>query len=192
MAAGPRRIVIGISGSSGVIYGIRLLEALKRHSDFESHLILSPAAEENIRIETRCTAEQVRGLAAAVHDARDLAAPLASGSFKTVGMVVAPCSMKTLSEIAYSDSSNLIVRAADVALKERRKFVVVPRETPLHRGHLELMLRITDMGGVVLPPIPAFYHQPRTLDDLVNHTVGKILDQFDVEHDLFRRWTGVP
>ena len=190
---GPeKRIIVGISGSSGVLYGVRVLEALRKYSDAKLHLILSAAAEETMRIETDSKPEEVKALADVVHPPQDLAAPLASGSFKTLGMVVAPCSMKTLSEIAYSDSNNLIVRAADVCLKERRKLVVVPRETPLHRGHLELMLRITDMGGVILPPVPAFYHLPRTMDDLVNHTVGKILDQFDIEHDLFRRWTGVP
>ncbi len=192
MTSAERRIVVGISGSSGVIYGVRVVQALRKYSDAKLHLIVSAAAEETMRIETDCKPEEVKALADVVHQPQDLAAPLASGSFKTLGMVVAPCSMKTLSEIAYSDSNNLIVRAADVCLKERRKLVVVPRETPLHRGHLELMLRITDLGGVILPPIPAFYHRPRSMDDLVNHTVGKILDQFDIEHDLFRRWTGVP
>ncbi len=186
-----RPIVVGISGSSGVLYGIRLAQALKKYARAPLHLILSRAAEENMRIETTCQPEEVKALAARVYQPQDLAAPLASGSFKTAGMAVVPCSMKTLSEIAASDSNNLIVRAADVCLKERRKLVVVPRETPLHRGHLELMLRVTDMGGVVLPPIPAFYHQPKTIEDLVDHTVGKILDQFDIEHDLFKRWTGL-
>ncbi len=190
MPPAETRMVVGISGSSGVLYGVRLVQALKKYSEAKLYLIVSASAEENMRIETACNPDEVKALADAVYQPQDLAAPLASGSFKTIGMVVAPCSMKTLSEIAYSDSNNLIVRAADVCLKERRKLVVVPRETPLHRGHLELMLRITDMGGVILPPIPAFYHHPKTLDDLVNHTVGKILDQFDIEHDLFRRWTG--
>jgi 4-hydroxy-3-polyprenylbenzoate decarboxylase len=190
--ATEKRIVVGMSGSSGAIYGVRLVQALKKCSDAQLHLIVSAGAEANIRIETGLEPEGVKALADVVHDPKNLAASLASGSFKTMGMVVAPCSMKTLSEIAYSDSNNLLVRAADVCLKERRKLVLVPRETPLHRGHLELMLRVTESGGVILPPVPAFYHQPKTIEDLISHTVGKILDQFDIEHDLFRRWTGIP
>lgn len=184
------RIVIGISGSSGVIYGIRLLEALRRYSAFEIHLVLSPAAEDNIRIETSWKVEDVRALADVVHKHANLAASISSGSFRIAGMAVAPCSMKSLSEIAYSNSNNLLARAADVCLKERRKLVVVPRETPLHKGHLEMLLRVTDLGAVVLLPVPSFYHAPQTIDDVIDQTVGKILDQFDVEHDLFRRWHG--
>lgn len=184
------RIIVGISGSSGVIYGIRLLEALHEYSTAEIHLVLSPAAEDNIRIETDYKVEDVKALGTVVYKHNNVAASIASGSFRTMGMVVAPCSMKSLSEIAYINSNNLLARAADVCLKERRKLVVVPRETPLHRGHLEMMMRVADMGGIILVPVPSFYHGPQTVDDLINHTVGKILDQFDIEHDLFRRWHG--
>jgi 4-hydroxy-3-polyprenylbenzoate decarboxylase len=185
-----KRLIVGISGSSGVIYGIRLLEALKKCSDAKIHLIVSPAAEDNIRVETDYKPEDVKALADVVHKHTNLAASISSGSFRTLGMVIAPCSMKTLSEVAYCNSNNLLSRAADVCLKERRKLVVVPRETPLHRGHLEMMLRVTDFGGVVLLPAPSFYHHPKSIDDLISQTVGKILDQFEIEHDLFRRWQG--
>jgi len=184
------RIILGISGSSGVIYGIRLLEALRKYSSSEIHLVLSPAAEDNIRIETAYKVEDVKALGHVVYRHTNLAASISSGSFRTDGMVVVPCSMKSLSEIAYSNSNNLLARAADVCLKERRKLVLVPRETPLHKGHLEMMLRVTDLGGIVLLPVPSFYHAPQTIDDVINQTIGKILDQFDIEHDLFRRWHG--
>jgi 4-hydroxy-3-polyprenylbenzoate decarboxylase len=184
------RIVVGVSGSSGVIYGIRLLEALRKYSASEIHLVLSPAAEDNIRIETDYKVDDVKALGHVVYKHSNLAASISSGSFKTDGMVVVPCSMKSLSEIAYSNSNNLLARAADVCLKERRKLILVPRETPLHRGHLEMMLRVTDLGAIVLLPVPSFYHAPQTIDDVINQTIGKILDQFDIEHDLFRRWHG--
>jgi 4-hydroxy-3-polyprenylbenzoate decarboxylase len=184
------RIVVGISGSSGVIYGIRLLESLRKYSNSEIHLVLSPAAEDNIRIETGYKVEDVKALGHTVYKHNNLAASISSGSFRTDGMVVVPCSMKSLSEIAYSNSNNLLARAADVCLKERRKLVLVPRETPLHKGHLEMMLRATDLGAVILLPVPSFYHEPQTIDDLINQTIGKILDQFEIEHDLFRRWHG--
>jgi 4-hydroxy-3-polyprenylbenzoate decarboxylase len=187
---GEKRLIVGISGSSGVIYGIRLLEALKKYSDAKIHLIVSPAAEDNIRVETDYKPEDVKALADVVHKHTNLAASISSGSFRTMGMVIAPCSMKSLSEVAYCNSNNLLSRAADVCLKERRKLVVVPRETPLHRGHLEMMLRVTDFGGVILLPAPSFYHHPKSIDDLISQTVGKILDQFEIEHDLFRRWQG--
>jgi 4-hydroxy-3-polyprenylbenzoate decarboxylase len=188
--ASKRRIIVGISGSSGVIYGIRLLEALKRFSTAETHLVLSPSAENNIRIETAYAVEDVKALASVVHKHSNLAASISSGSFRTSGMVVVPCSMKSLSEIAYSNSNNLLARAADVCLKERRRLVLVPRETPLHKGHLEMMLRATDLGGVILLPVPSFYHAPKTIDDVIDQTIGKILDQFEIEHDLFERWHG--
>ena len=184
------RIIVGISGSSGVIYGIRLLEALKCYAGAEIHLVISPSAEDNIRIETNRKVEDVKALADVVYKHSNLAASISSGSFRTRGMVVVPCSMKSLSEIAYSNSNNLLARAADVCLKERRKLVIVPRETPLHRGHLEMMLRVTDLGAVVLLPMPSFYHGPQTIDDLIDQTIGKILDQFEIEHNLFRRWHG--
>ncbi|VAX20160.1 Flavin prenyltransferase UbiX [hydrothermal vent metagenome] len=183
------RFIVGISGASGVIYGIRLLEALKKYSGgAEVRLIITPSAETNIGIETGYAIEQVKALADAVDDYKDFTAPTASGSFRTKGMVIAPCSMRTLSDIANSHSDNLLVRAADVTLKEGRKLVVVPRETPLHKGHLELMTKVADIGGVILPPFPAFYHQPKTIDDIIDQTVGKILDQLGVEHDIFKRW----
>jgi flavin prenyltransferase len=186
----PQRIIVGISGSSGVIYGIRLLEAVKHYSKAEIHLVLSPAAEDNIRIETAYKVEDVKALGDVVYKHSNLAASISSGSFRTNGMVVVPCSMKSLSEIAYSNSNNLLARAADVCLKERRRLIVVPRETPLHKGHLEMMLRVTDLGAIVLLPVPSFYHAPQTIDDVINQTIGKILDQFEIEHDLFRRWHG--
>ncbi len=185
-----KRIVIGITGASGVIYGIRLLEALK-HSEVETHLVLSEAAKKNIFIETDFTVKDVEELASEVHDIRNLAAPISSGSFKTEGMVIVPCTIKTLSGVAHSYDENLLIRAADVTLKEGRRLIVVVRETPLHKGHLELMRKVADLGGVILPPIPAFYHAPLTIDGLIDHTVGRILDVMEVEHSLFRRWEGV-
>ncbi len=185
------RIIVGITGASGVIYGIRLLEVL-RDLKIEAHLILTEAAQKNIQIETSLTVEDVKGLAHEVHDIKDLAAPVSSGSFVTSGMVVAPCSIKTLSAIANSYNDNLLVRAADVCLKERRRLVLLVRETPLHLGHLELMARATRMGAVIMPPVPAFYHSPKSLEDIVDHTVGKVLDLFGLDAKLFRRWEGWP
>lgn len=185
------RVVVGISGASGSIYGVRLLEALAA-ARAETHLVISPGAERTIVLETPWTVDAVRSLAHAVYDARDIAAPIASGSFRTDGMVVAPCSMKTLAAIAHSLSDELLARAADVTLKERRPLVLVPRETPLHLGHLRNLVRAAELGAVILPPVPAFYHAPKTVDDLVNHTVGKVLDQLGIDHALFRRWTGPP
>jgi 4-hydroxy-3-polyprenylbenzoate decarboxylase len=181
------RIVVGLAGSSSPIYGIRTLEALKQ-AGVETHLVVSDGAKQTIPLEARSTVEQVQSLATVVYDNHDLAASISSGSFHTDGMIVAPCSMKTLAAIAYSFSQDLLVRAADVTLKERRKLVLVPRETPLHLGHLRNMVRATEMGAVILPPVPAFYHAPKTVDDLINQTVGKVLDQFHIEHHLFRRW----
>jgi 4-hydroxy-3-polyprenylbenzoate decarboxylase len=185
-----RKIIVGISGATGVMYGTRLLDVL-RETEIETHLVLSDGARRNFKIETNLSIAQVEALADKVHDIKDLAAPIASGSFKTDGMVIVPCTIKTLSGIAHSYNDNLIVRAADVVLKERRKLVVMVRETPLHKGHLELMCRVADLGGIILPPVPAFYHAPRTIKDLIDQTVGKILDQLDVDHCLFRRWQGV-
>ncbi len=184
------RIVVGLAGSSSPIYGIRTLEALKQ-AGVETHLVVSDGAKKTIPLEARATVEQVQSLATVVYDNHDLAASISSGSFPTDGMIVAPCSMKTLAAIAYSFSQDLLVRAADVTLKERRKLVLVPRETPLHLGHLRNMVRATELGAVILPPVPAFYHAPKTVDDLINQTVGKVLDQFHIEHNLFRRW-GAP
>ncbi|MCK5551655.1 MAG: UbiX family flavin prenyltransferase [Deltaproteobacteria bacterium] len=185
-----RRIIVGISGASGVIYGIRMLEALKGQA--ESHLIISSAARETISLETPYKASEIEKMATFVHGIDDLGATLSSGSFQTDGMVIIPCSMKSLSAVANSYAENLIIRAADVTLKERRRLVLVVRECPLHTGHLRLMLRVSQMGAIIFPPVPAFYHNPKTLDEVINHTIGKILDLFGIEHTLFRRWEGKP
>ena len=184
-------LIIGISGASGAIYGIRLLEILQK-LNIATHLILSRAAERTIELETDYAVDQVKGLATVCYDLDDIAAPVSSGSFKgTRGMVILPCSIKTLSALANSFNVNILIRAADVTLKERRKLVVAVRETPLHRGHLELMLRLTDMGAILFPPVPAFYHRPKNLEDIIRHSIGKILDLFDIEVPDFKRWAGV-
>jgi 4-hydroxy-3-polyprenylbenzoate decarboxylase len=185
------RLIVGISGATGSIYGIRLLEVLKERK-IETHLIISPTSKKIIPQETSYSLKRVENLATSVHPNEDLAASISSGSFKTDGMIVIPCSVKTLSGIAHSYNDNLMTRAADVTLKERRKLVMVVRETPLHQGHLELMLQASRMGAILFPPMPAFYFNPKTIDDLVNHTVGKILDLFDITHNLFRRWGTLP
>ena len=184
------RLIIGITGTTGVIYGIRLLQALMEWSDIETHLIITQAGERTIAIETEYGAADVRLLADYSYRVDDIAAAPASGSFLYDGMIVAPCSMKTLSAIANSYADDLLTRVADVTLKERRTLVLLPRETPLHAGHLRNMLRVTEMGGVILPPIPAFYHMPRSIEDIINHTIGKTLDLFRIEHTLFDRWRG--
>lgn len=184
------RLVVGISGSTGTIYGIRLLEVLKGIPDVEAHLIISQAGKRTLVEETDYTVRDVEALASAVYDDRDIGAALASGSFRTAGMVIAPCSIKTVSALANCFASTLIARAGDVTLKEGRRLVAVVRETPLHVGHLRQMLALAEIGGVILPPMPAFYHRPKTLDDLVNHTVGRILDRFAIPHTLVREWTG--
>jgi 4-hydroxy-3-polyprenylbenzoate decarboxylase len=184
-----KKMIVGISGASGVIYGIRLLEVLSR-LDVETHLVISEAGCRTIRLETPYSLNQVRDLADTWHDAGDVGAAIASGSFLCAGMAVIPCSIKTLSGIANAYGDNLLIRAADVTLKERRRLVLVPRETPLHKGHLSLMALVADLGAVLLPPFPAFYHHPRTLDDIIDHLVGKVLDIFHIEHKLFRRWDG--
>ncbi len=185
------RIVVGISGSTGAIYGVRLLQALREHPDVETHLVVSNPAKQTIVLETDYAVEQVEALAHKVYRVGDIAASISSGSFKTNGMVVIPCSMKTLSGIANSYDDNLLVRAADVTLKERRRLVLVVRETPLHLGHLRLMTQVTEMGAILVPPVPAFYHKPKTIDDIVNQTVGRVLDLLEIEHEnLFKRWSG--
>ena len=184
-------LIIGISGASGAIYGIRLLEVLQK-INITTHLILSRAAERTIELETDYAVDQVKKMATVCYDLDDIAAPVSSGSFKgTRGMVILPCSIKTLSALANSFNVNILIRAADVTLKERRRLVVAVRETPLHRGHLELMLRLTDMGAILFPPVPAFYHRPRDLEDIIRHSIGKILDLFDIEVPDFKRWEGV-
>lgn len=186
-----RRLIIAISGASGAIYGIRALQALSAVASIETHLILSPSAQRTIEEETDWTLARVQALADVVHPHQDIGASIASGSFRTAGMLVAPCSIKTLSGIVSSYNDNLLTRAADVCLKERRRLVLLVRETPLHLGHLEMLAQVTRYGAVVLPPVPAFYNKPRSIDDIVNQTVGKALDQFEIEHDLFRRWKEV-
>jgi 4-hydroxy-3-polyprenylbenzoate decarboxylase len=183
-------LIVGITGASGVIYGIRLLEVLSTNKEVETHLIISEAGEKNIRYETEWEIERVKALADSYYDIRDIEAKLASGSFKIDGMVIAPCSMKTLSALANSYADNLLTRSADVTLKERKRLVLLTRETPLHLGHLRNMEKVTEMGAVVLPPVPAFYYKPRTIQEVIDHTIGKVLDILNIEHNLFPRWSG--
>jgi 4-hydroxy-3-polyprenylbenzoate decarboxylase len=187
-----RRLIIGISGASGVIYGIRLLELLRDVAHVETHLVMSSAAGQTIALETDYTPTDVEALADVSYRFRDIAAAISSGSFRTAGMVVVPCSMKTLSGIAYSFSDNLLLRAADVVLKDRRRLIIVPRETPLHLGHLRMMTQVVEMGALLVPPMPAFYHRPKTIDDIINQNVNRILDllEIDLPEDLFARWQG--
>jgi flavin prenyltransferase len=180
-------IVVGISGATGVIYGVRALQAFAA-CGVETHLVVTQSAVKNFMIETAYTLEDLASMASIFYDVDDIGAAIASGSFKVDGMVVMPCSIKTLSAIANSFNYNLLVRAADVTLKERRRLVLAVRETPLHEGHLELMTRVTRMGGVIMPPVPAFYHVPKTIDDLIDQTVGKMLDLFSIDGHLFKRW----
>ncbi len=189
MGEASKRLVVGISGASGVIYGLEILRVLQ-DLGYESHVVLTARARENFLLETDHSLEEVEMAAGQIYDDADLAAPISSGSFITRGMVVIPCSIKSLSGIANSYNVNLLTRAADVTLKERRPLVLVVRETPLHRGHLKLMLAAASQGAVILPPVPAFYHKPKTILDLIHHTVGKVLDCFDIEHQLFDRWGG--
>jgi len=182
-----KRIVIGISGASGVIYGIKMLNLLQE-KDFQTHLIISESGRQNIEIETSYKADEVAAMADYTYDNRDVGAALASGSYLTEGMVVVPCTIKTLSGIANSYTNNLLVRAADVTLKEKRKLVLVVRETPLHVGHLSLMMKAANMGAHILPPVPSFYHQPKNIDDIIHQTIGKIFDYLGIEHNLYKRW----
>jgi len=182
-----KRIIIAITGASGVIYGIHMLRAL-RETPYETHLIISEPGSRNIEIETGLSPDEIKRMADYTYLNTDVGAALASGSFITEGMAVVPCTIKTLSGIANCYTDNLIVRAADVTLKEKRKLVLVVRETPLHQGHLRLMTMAADTGAHILPPVPSFYHQPKTIEDIVNHTIGKIFDYFNIEHDLFKRW----
>ncbi|HZD57805.1 MAG TPA: UbiX family flavin prenyltransferase [Anaerolineales bacterium] len=188
-----KRLIVGMSGATGAIYGIRLLEVLKGTADVETHLIISSATGQTILQETGYNLKQVESLADVTYRFRDMGAALSSGSFKTMGMVIIPCSMKTLSGVANSYSDNLLLRGADVVLKDRRKLVLVTRETPLHLGHLKLMVQVTEMGGIIMPPMPAFYHRPKTLDDIINQTVNRVLDMFEIDlgYDLFERWQGM-
>lgn len=186
-----QRIIVGITGASGAIYGIRMLEALREVEGVETHLVMSRMAHVTLAAETDYTVREVQALADHTHHTKDLAATISSGSFKTLGMVVAPCSMRSLAEIATSMSSSLLTRAADVVLKERRKLVLMVRETPLTTVHLRNMVTVSEMGGIIAPPVPAFYQKPGNLDDVVNHSVGRVLDIFDIEHQLVKRWQGI-
>ena len=179
-----------MSGASGVIYGIRMLEVLKTVAEVETHLIISNGAKLNISIETNWPVKEVEALAEVVHNDHNLAASVSSGSFKTDGMIVLPCSMKTLSGIVTSYADTLIVRAADVVLKEHRRLVIVPRETPLHAGHCKLLYEAAMNGAIIAPPMPAFYNDPETLDDIINHTTGRLMDLFGLNSDLVKRWEG--
>ncbi len=183
----PPRLVIGISGASGVIYGVKALAVL-RSAGVETHLVMTRAAEMTLGYETAWKLRDVHALASVVHRVEDVGAGIASGSFRTLGMLVAPCSVRTLSEIAYGNTTSLLTRAADVVLKERRRLVLMLRETPLHLGHIRAMAAATEAGAILAPPVPAFYAAPRTLEDLVDHAVGRCLDLFGIETDLVRRW----
>ena len=187
-----KRLIVGISGASGAIYGIRLLEVLKGVEGVETHLVLSPAARRTIVLETDVPVDKVESLADHVYKPGDIAAAISSGSFRSIGMVIAPCSMKTVSGIATSYSDNLLLRAADVTLKDRRRLVLLVRETPLHLGHLRLLVQVAELGAVVMPPMPAFYHRPETLAEVIDQTVNRTLDMLDIEldRDLFPRWEG--
>ena len=187
-----KQLIVGISGASGAIYGVRLLQVLRDVADVQTHLVMSQAARQTLSLETDFSMRDVQALADVVHDARDIAASISSGSFKTAGMVILPCSIKTLSGIVNSYTDPLVTRAADVGLQERRTRVLCVRETPLHLGHLRLMTQAADLGAVIMPPVPAFYHRPQTLDDVINQTVNRVLDQFDIDlpEDLFARWQG--
>jgi 4-hydroxy-3-polyprenylbenzoate decarboxylase len=183
-----RRVIVGISGASGVIYGIRALQILKDVPDVETHLVLSASAKRTIHEETDWSLDAVEALADVTYNYRDIGAAIASGSFRTIGMLVAPCSIKSLSGIVNSFNDNLLIRAADVCLKERRRLVLLVREAPLHLGHLELMVKAARYGADILPPVPAFYNRPTTLQEIIDHSVGKALDIFGIDHSLFRRW----
>ncbi len=185
------RLIIGITGASGVIYGIRLLETLRDQDGVETHLVMSPTGRMNIGLETDWKAKDVEGLADVVHRNNDVGAMIASGSYQSDGMIVAPCSMKTLSGIVNSYADNLLCRAADVMLKERKRLILVPRESPLHSGHCRLLYEASKMGIDIAPPMPAFYNRPETVDDIVNHTVGRILDLIGLDAGLVQRWGGV-
>lgn len=189
MKTKTKKLVVGMSGASGAIYGIRILEVL-REAGVETHLVMSDSAKRTVPYETDYSVEAVKELASHVHPIGDVGACISSGSFRHDGMVIAPCSIKTLSAIANCFNTNLLIRAADVSLKERRRLVLMLRETPLHLGHVRLMAQATESGAVLVPPMPAFYHRPKTLEDVIMQSVNKALDQFDLGLDLFKRWTG--
>ena len=186
------RIIVGMSGASGMIYGIRLLEVLSEVEDCETHVVISNGAKLAITLETDRLIKDVEALANVVHNDQNLAASISSGSFQTAGMVIAPCSMKTLSGVANSYDDNLLVRAADVVLKERRKLILVPREMPLHAGHCRLLHEAASIGAIIAPPVPAFYTRPQSVEDIVDGTVGRLLDLLGIENDITGRWAGIP
>jgi 4-hydroxy-3-polyprenylbenzoate decarboxylase len=188
--AGMKRVVVGISGASGVIYGVRLLEQLRKDAGIEAHLVMSTSGKRTLVEETAYTVRQVEALAHVVYDDRDIGASLASGSFRTAGMIVAPCSIKTLAALASCHADTLIARAGDVTLKEGRPLLALVREAPLHVGHLRQMLAFAEMGGIVFPPVPAFYQKPQTLDHIVDHTVARVLERMGLAHEPVREWTG--
>ena len=183
-----RRIIVGISGATGVIYGIKLLQELHKIEDVQTHLIISRAGKKNIALETNTTLKDIYKMADYSYSNSDLSAPVSSGSFLTEAMIIMPCTIKTLSGIANSYNANLMTRAADVSLKERRKLILGVRETPLHCGHLKLMHKASSLGALILPPIPAFYHLPQNITDIIDQTVGKVLDSINIKHSLFKRW----
>ncbi|KMJ45054.1 UbiX family flavin prenyltransferase [Xenorhabdus khoisanae] len=187
-----KKLIVGLTGASGAIYGVRLLQVLQPVEGIETHLVISQSARQTLALETDYTLRDVQALADVVHDNRDIAASISSGSFKTLGMVILPCSIKTLSGIVHSYTEGLITRAADVVLKEGRKLVLGVRETPLHLGHLRLMTQAAEIGAVIMPPVPAFYHRPEHIQDIIDQTVNRVLDQFDIDlpEDLFNRWQG--
>ncbi len=189
-SAEPKRLIVGISGASGIVYGVRILQVLQ-HSGIETHLVMSDSAKMTLATELDMGIEDVQRLATHVHNAKNIGATISSGSFKTMGMLVAPCSIRSLSEIAYGMTTSLLSRAADVVLKERRRLVLMLRETPLHTGHLKAMLQATENGAILMPPMPAFYARPKTLDDMINHSVGRALDLFDIETAMVARWAGM-
>jgi 4-hydroxy-3-polyprenylbenzoate decarboxylase len=188
-ATPPRRLIVGMSGASGVIYGIRMLEVL-RNAGVETHLVMSKSAEMTLAYETDYKAKDVRALASVAHSVIDVGASISSGSFQTLGMVIVPCAIRTMSEIATGVTSSLLSRAADVVLKERRRLVLAVRETPLHGGHLRTMVTLADIGAIIAPIMPAFYQRPKTIDDIINHSVGRLLDLFGIETGIVRRWQG--
>jgi 4-hydroxy-3-polyprenylbenzoate decarboxylase len=187
----PQRLIVGISGASGVVYGVRMLEVL-RDVGVETHLVMSKAAELTLAYEMDMKPKDVRALASHFHAQADIGASISSGSFPTIGMVIVPCSVRSMSEIAAGTTGSLLSRAADVVLKERRRLVLAFRETPIHAGHLRTMTQLTEMGAIIAPIVPAFYNRPKTLDDVINHTVGRLLDLFGVETKLVKRWKGRP
>jgi 4-hydroxy-3-polyprenylbenzoate decarboxylase len=191
MAKGPARLLVGISGASGTIYGVRLLELLRK-TDIEAHLVMSKSAEMTLVYETDLKPKDVRALAAVHYPVADIGAAISSGSFPTMGMVIAPCSIRTMSEIASGVTDTLLTRAADVVLKERRRLVLAVRETPLHGGHLRTMTTLADIGAVIAPIVPAFYNRPKSVDDIINHTVGRLLDLFGIDTGIVKRWKGGP